>query len=129
LHGGEPIVDARLTDNPAYPVANFSIGQQVSEYNTGYMSVGWGGQSGGWAYHCWAVPLTFTGLQTPVSQYMQWWYGGDNHPASIADQPNASTVGAERPTYKSLGLSAEIAFHKVIAATESEYPLNNAENR
>lgn len=107
-HGGQPIVDNRLTTNPPFPDSSY-----VDERNelTGtpvqYTALGWTGKAGGWAYGRWEYPICRN------QGYLPWVCGGDNQPETLSTQPTASHTGAERPTYRAPGLAAEIAFHKV----------------
>jgi hypothetical protein len=129
-HGGEPIVDIRLTQNPTFPDVNYTnTPNQLTGnlYHGPYTSIsnfnGWGGKAGGWAYGMWYYTTCdiINGWQL-----INWTMGGDNTPEILVPQPVANQLGAQRPTYQSNnGLATEIAFHNVInclGRTNGNYP-------
>jgi hypothetical protein len=97
LHGGEPLIDPRLS-NPAYQPSFFSA--STPKANIGWSTFSWAGPSGGWAYSQWS----YFRRPTPA--------GGDNTVPALAAQPTAPSQGALRSTYTTNGTAVEFALHK-----------------
>jgi hypothetical protein len=108
-HGGEPIVDSRLTENPIYTPA-FVATPNIMPGRGSWPCDGsaWDNHAGGWAYARWQQIVG----GNPA--------GGDITVPYLSPQPRGSG-GAIRPTYQQNGLSVEIAVHKVVWNNRSSW--------
>jgi len=106
-HGGEPIVDNRLSQNTPY-TNGFVPTPLIMPPLAGLPGegLGWDGRAGGWAYRRWKqLPVCTADVTEPylIAQPTAEGLGGPQ-----------GTTGAIRPTYQQNGLSVDIEFHKIV---------------